>query len=481
MSETNSTGQNPEHIPVTAEELLYSADPADPTQMMEGSPFPQQDWMAAVAATRFGYGARPGELGIIAQDPKGWLLRQLEDNSAPEELNGLTSNKDYMKDYLTAQSKGAKAFDAFLADARQTTMYEIGQHELLAYQTVNPFRERLVRFWVNQFNISGQDTFMYPMTVQFEREVIRPMLNRSLYHLLLTAYRHPIMLTYHNNNKNIGPTSPTGRNSKVPQNESMAREILERHTMGPQGEYTEEDIASLASMFTGWSVGDINSRKPGQFIFRPEWHEGNSKRFMGRIYPEAEMMEVEAALDKVARSPRTGWRLADRMAKEFISDTPPEELLRDMTNGFVETGGNIMGLAYGMINSKHAWDPMPGKIKTPQHLVISTYKSLDKTPINGRELVRHQTVLGQPPYQPVAKAGWPTQSSHWAEPDLYRERLDWLTNFASLNDLNIPPVTHGIEMIGPRLKPSTARHMSVAPTNLDAIALLLCSPEYQRT
>ncbi len=476
MDETNPKGS----LTVTAEELLYSADPADSTQVMKDSPFPKQDWDAAIAATRFGYGARPGELGIIAQDPMGWLFRQIEDNSKPKSLDGLTKNSDYLQDFMKAENKGTKAIDAFYSSARQTAMFEIGQHELLTFESKNPFRERLVRFWMNQFNLSGQDSTIYPMTVQFEREVVRPMLNRSFYHMLLAAYRHPAMLIYHNNNKNIGPTSPTGRGTKLSLNESMAREILEHHTMGPQGEYTEDDISSLSAMLTGWSVGGLGSKKAGKFQYRSEWHEGNSKRFLGRIYPEADTMEVEAALDKVARSPRTGWRLAERMAKEFITDTPSEALLRDMTDGFVKSGGNLMGLAHGMITSKHAWDPMLGKLKSPQHLVVSSYKALDKVPANGRELVRQQTLLGQPPYQASEKAGWPTQSSFWAEPDLYQERLHWLKNIVHSNNLRMPPVTHGIEIIGPRLKPSTARYMSVAPSDYEALALLFSSPEFQR-
>ena len=467
---------------ITASELLVNTpDPSSPEMAIKESQFPENLWQAAIAATRFGYGIRPGELQIIAQDPKGWLLRQIDDTSMPEEITGLSKSSSYLTGYMEAYEKRGRPFDDFMADSRQNAMYEIAQHELAAFNSVNPFRERLIRFWVNQFNWPGHDPVIYPMTVQFEREVIRPYLNRSYYHMLLAAYQHPAMLMLHSNDTSIAPYSPTGDRVKVQINESLAREILEKHTMGPEADFTESDITALASMLTGWSVGRLGSRHAGKFLYRNDWHDRNKKMFLKRIFPSAGMMEFEAAMDMVARSPRTGWRIADHMAREFITDTPSEHLLRDMVQGFLKSSGNIMGMAHAMIESPHAWTPVFDKVKTPQHLVISTLKALDYVPQNGRELVRHQTALGQPPFQPSTPAGWPRRSTHWVEPDLYADRLEWLTQMASENRLKANPVDQAIGILGPRVRPSTARHISVAPNHLDATAMLLTSPEFQRS
>ncbi|WP_420546947.1 DUF1800 domain-containing protein [Curvivirga sp.] len=476
---TTTTGE--EATRVTAAELLInSPDPSSPENAINESQFPEPLWRAAIAATRFGYGLRPGELQIIAQDPKGWLVRQINDTSTPDEIQGLSKSRDHLQNFMKAQNEGREGLFKFRESARQNAMWEIGQHELAAFNSPNPFRERLVRFFVNQFNLSGQDEMMYPMTVQFEREVIRPYLNRTYYHLLLAAYQHPAMLIYHNNNRSIAPTSPTGDKIKVEMNESMAREILERHTMGPQGEYTETDVEGLTAMLTGWTVGGLGSRNPGGFMFKDSWHDRNQKMFMKRIFPNAGMMEFEAAVDMIGRTPRTAWTLATNMAKEFVSDTPTDTLVTHMVRGFLNASGNIMGMAHAMIESEEAWTPVPGKVKTPQHLVISTYKALDRNPQNGRDLVRQQTQLGQPPYQPHMPTGWPKQSAHWVTSDLYADRIEWLTQIAAEDRLNAEPVDQGIAVLGPKLRPATARHIAIAPSKLDSTALLLCSPEFQR-
>lgn len=431
---------------------------------------------AAIAAHRFGYGARPGELDLIADDPRGWLLDQLVDDGTPPELDGLPGTAELYAGMRRARLAGGDERRNFRQAARERLMEEAARRALLAVNGDRPFHERLVRFWTNHFTVSLRKPAAAPLVAAFEREAIRPNVTKRFRDMLMAVVRHPAMLLYLDNADSIGRTSDVGRGRAPALRQSLARELLDRHTMGPDGKFTRQDVRALAEMLTGWTVG-----VSGDFAFRPDWHEGNAKRFLGRVYPDVGVLQGEAALEFLSRSVATGRRLAFRMAQHFVADDPPKELVDHLFHGFVDSGTSCLGLARALVLSSHSWAREQRKVKTPEQLVYSGYRALGLYPRSGRPVAAAVRALGQPTWSALTPAGWPEMATHWLAPESVLERLEWASALAAAPAAAdpTPPTDRALDVLGGLLRPETYRRMRAALTEREAMALMLASPEFQ--
>lgn len=436
---------------------------------------------AAIAATRFGYGARPRELPFIAENPRQWLADQLIPEPPDPLLDGLPGTPEILTTMLQARQGGKPGFRQFKQEARRRVTAEAARSALIATNGEKPFFERLVRFWTNHFTVSMRKPAVAPLVTAFEREAIRPNVTKRFYDMLLAVVRHPAMLIYFDNIRSVGPISKVGRATGRGLNDNMAREILELHTLGPGG-FTERDVREFSKMLSGWTVGRLNSQAPGAFLFRNDWHQELPKRFMGRVIPEAGVLEAEAALDLLSRSEVTGRNLARKMAQFFITDEPEPGLLRDLFNGYADGGGSCLTMALGLVDSSNSWSPVQAKVKTPEDLVISTTRALGRRPQSGQALLRAMRMLGQPPYSPPSPAGWPQTASYWLSPQVLIERLEWASMIAGRFGLpdDMGPIEFGFEVLGPLFRPDTFRRLQVSYSRTEALALFLSSPEFQR-
>ena len=463
---------------------------------------------AAVAATRLGYGARPGELDWIADDPAGWLIRQLEGagEGLPADLQGLPSSAEIWREMSRAQAEGGAALIAFRQKAEQARWEEAARHILPAARGDAPFRERLVRFWVEFFGVGARDPVAGPFAHAFEREVIRPNLMRRYYDMLLAAVRHPAILLTTENTASLAKRSPAGRDRVGDLRLELAERILGPYGLGAVGGagvgpgrdrvYGGPDVRALAEMLTGWGVRQVGEGPetapaverapalPPAFRFDARVHAEGSKYFLGRNYPEAGVLEGEAALDALTRTPAIGRRLAFEMARWFVADDPPEDLVDDLTLGYAESGGALGGMAAALASSPAAYEPSLRKLKRPDDLVLSVLRAFGDRSTDGAAIVGAIAALGQGPMDFAGPLGAPTSAAHWLKPGRFLDRFDWAAGEAVRRLAGDPAgpdvgIRMGFDVLGPLLSEQTFRRLAVALDAGESAALLFVSPEFQ--
>jgi uncharacterized protein (DUF1800 family) len=300
-----------------------------------------------------------------------------------------------------------------------------------AATTNRPFVERLTQFWTNHFAVSIDKIAVLGLAGAFEREAIRPHVLGNFTDLLLAVEQHPAMLLYLDNSLSVGPGSRAAQlvkrrqsGRKIGINENLAREILELHTLGVNGGYTQADVTTFAEVITGWSIGGdfgIGGRlsqredkgEPGKFTFRAMLHEPGAKTVLGKRYAEGDQSQGEAVLRDLAAKPATANFIATKLARHFIADDPSPAVVERIAKAFTKSHGDLPTVYRALVDSNEAWsEPLP-KYKTPSDYIVSTYRALDLPVDMTRRGLASFEVLGQRTYSPGSPAGWPDRSADW--------------------------------------------------------------------
>lgn len=436
---------------------------------------------AFIAANRFGLGARPGELEDLAADPAGRLLRQIGTPAAlPDVLRSLPPAAERVAAFLKARREGRDLVKVVRRQFREDYLQEAAARTLAAVESPLPFHERLVAFWSNHFTVSVKRPILFGIAGAFEREAIRPHVKGRFADLLLASSQHPAMLLYLDNAQSIGPNSRAGRFRGKGLNENLAREILELHSLGVDGGYTQDDVLSLARMITGWSLArpgrDAN---PGHFKFHRLAHEPGDKVLLGRRYREAGIAEGEAALRDLARHPATARHIAFKLARHFIADAPPAAAVERLAGVFEDSDGDLPSLYRSLIELPETWRDPLAKLKTPQELCVSTLRATGFAGARQR-LVMALRLLGQAPWAAPSPAGWPDTAADWAGSDALLKRIEFATAIAERVGDRLDPRSLFETTIGPVAEAETKTAVARAPSRRDGLALLLASPEFQR-
>lgn len=457
---------------------------------------PSKDMMAAIAVTRFGLGARPGEIETAKADPRGFLTTQIVRLGADLPRDGGESAAERFSELRQAQvrlgaaRKARNADSAAIAKERQDALRRMREktnadflaRAQLGAATQAAFRERWALFWANHFTVSATKQSTSAMVGPFEREAIRPHVFGGFETLLVASSTHPAMLTYLDQAPSIGPNSQVGarRRGKAGLNENLAREILELHTVGVDAGYKQTDVTEFARALTGFSVGREGEDQTGQFVFRDGAHEPGARTIMGRRYGEAGQEQGLAVLKDLAADPRTARHVCGKIARHFVSDTPPSSLTERLERRWMQTGGDLAKVAQALIDSPEAWDPAPAKFKTPYEYTLSTWRLIGAEPSAIQRLAPILTGLGQKPFTPPSPKGWPDDARTWAAPDALIKRMLWAQGFAAAAADRADPNALAAEALGARLTPAVAKAVSRAETRREAFALLVMSPEFQR-
>ena len=230
------------------------------------------------------------------------------------------------------------------------------------------FVERLVAFWSNHFCISA--TKGEPARIwagSFEREAIRPHVLGRFADMLKAVEQHPAMLFFLDNQQSLGPDSRAGQNRKRGLNENLAREIMELHTLGVGGGYTQDDVTSLARIITGWTFAGPQGKlgAPGSFVFNANAHQPGPQLLLGKTYDDNGVAQGEAALADIARHPSTAKFIATKFARHFVADDPPPALVARLQDVFRKTDGDLKALAAALVDSDEAWQAPLTKMRTP--------------------------------------------------------------------------------------------------------------------
>ncbi|WP_242112233.1 DUF1800 domain-containing protein [Luteimonas aquatica] len=491
---------------------------------------------AATAANRFGLGARPGELSA-ASDARGWLRAQLRmqpDTAAfrdlPDSLALLRREAAYQQQ-RKAEKNGVPergmpegnasegrmppapsgAAMASAAPARggpspqrreltQLGLADIAARYRMAATTAQPFLERLVRFWSNHFAVSIDKSTARLYAAPMEREAIRPHVLGRFEDMLLAVETHPAMLRYLDNVASVGDGSrlvqwqaQRARRGedvaarKLGLNENLAREIMELHTLGVNGGYGQGDVTEFARAITGWSVPAPRQLAAAQsaFVFRQNAHEPGARRIMGKTYAEDGQAQGRAVLRDLALHPATARHLAAKLARHFVSDAPPEPLIRGMAKAYLDSGGRLDALYAALVDADAAWAPAARKFKTPDDFVVSAMRAggftLDQRPGSLPNLLRE---LGQPVFTPRSPAGFPDGTGDWAAGDALRKRLQIAATLANRvggerTPLQLARETLGEAAVGAGAGAGLAAALQRAGSPREGYALLFASPAFQ--
>ncbi|HEV8016110.1 MAG TPA: DUF1800 domain-containing protein [Stellaceae bacterium] len=437
---------------------------------------------ALVAATRFGFAPRPGELSAIANDPRGWVLHQLDARPAPLDPN-LPNSAPMVAEMLQArqdarQDRSEEAKKAENEHLRAIYLGDVQARTDAAVASDTPLLDRLTRFWSNHFTVSCVRPVIRGFAGAFEREAIRPHVTGRFVDMLLAAERHPAMLFYLDQVLSIGPNSPVGQRQHKGLNENLAREMMELHTLGVDGGYTQDDVEALARILTGWSVGFLVDPDVGKFRFRPLTHEPGAQTLLGKTYPESGYDQGELALRDLAAHPATATHVATKLARHFIADDPPKDAVQRIAKVFRDTDGDLKRVTAAIVREDAAWKPFV-KVRTPDELLIATCRVTGFTPPPPFQ-VQTLHVLDQQPFFAPSPEGWSDRASDWIGPESVLHRADCCQNFAGRVPDPPDPAALAEAVFGETLPDDTAQAVKRAASRREGLALLIASPEFQR-
>ncbi len=492
---------------------------------------------AASVANRFGLGAMPGTLDSL-HDPRGMLAQQVRTLPAnTDAFAGLTRSADYLaaeidfqrdrrarkRDLEAANDAGGRpgangATDAGPIKADQVKALgegfrkEFGPQLLaegaarwqVALNAPIGFDERIVRFWSNHFAVSADKRPALLYAAPMEREVIRPLAFGRFQDLLLGVETHPAMLRYLDNAASIGPDSRFGERAagfgggaaqpkrKAGLNENLAREILELHTLGVNGGYTQADVTEFARAITGWSTrgprdgrfgGGLSGATPDSttgFVYRQNTHEPGARTILGKRYAEGGMEQGRSVLVDLAMHPATAKHLSFKLARHFVSDQPPPKLVQHMAVAYLESGGDLRTVYLAMLQGDEAWSPDARKFRTPDDFLLAALRALGTGRVEDvRKMSGLLARLGQPSFVPRSPAGFADTADAWIGPDALWKRIQTAEELATRAPRTLVPAEVARDALGSRLDAGTAQAIARAESPTQALALLFASPPFQ--
>ncbi|HMD65080.1 MAG TPA: DUF1800 domain-containing protein [Stellaceae bacterium] len=364
-------------------------------------------------------------------------------------------------------------------------------------------QEVMVDFWFNHFNVFAGKDLDHLWIGDYEQRAIRPFALGRFRDLLFAVTRHPAMLVYLDNTLSTAPGSPGARGNRAGLNENFAREVMELHTLGADGGYTQEDVVTLARILTGWGVNRPDAREfpESGAVFEGARHDFSPKVFLGRPLRSRGKAEGEEALDILAKSPATARHIAFELAQYFDVDDPPPSLVERLAVGFLATDGNIHEVLGTLFASREFRESYGRKYKTPYHFVISAVRAAGVPVGNVRPLLGTMGQLGMPLFGCLTPDGYKNTEEAWLSPDATTRRISFATAFArgdlpvtgmsagalSGLSLDLPPphtanpvdAAHLEEIFGSTITSQTREIIAGAPPKLRA-ALILGSPDFMR-
>ena len=289
-----------------------------------------------------------------------------------------------------------------------------------AVESERQLLEVMTDFWFNHFNVFMGKPQARSLVTEYERDVIRPNALGRFRDLLGAVAHSPAMLVYLDNAQSFGPDSPLGRRQKRGLNENYARELLELHTLGVDGGYTQQDVTEAARVLTGWTPGALRfARMGGAQGFLDAAHDQGEKSVLGIKFEAEGVQEGERLLDELAAHPATARFLAAKLVRRFVSDDPPAKLVDEVAKTYAKTGGDIREALRTIFYSKEFWSPEAyrSKAKKPLELAASTLRALGSKAEPNRQLLGLLERLGEPLYMCQPPTGYDDVAEAWLGSD----------------------------------------------------------------
>jgi len=455
---------------------------------------------SAIAANRFGLGARPGELAAIGDHGPDWLRVELEGSPPMPDATGLRSSSEILAQALAlrreiqaAKKSGDETPQQKLPQLlRPIYLSEVSARFRYAVSSDRPFSERLAQFWSNHFAVSIDKQFLAGLAGSFEREAIRPHVLGNFTDMVLAVETHPAMLLYLDNYLSVGPNSQAaqrlarrGGERRIGINENLAREILELHTLGVGGGYTQSDVTTFAEVITGWSIGGqgggpFRGGEPGKFLFRSELHQPGAKVVLGTRYADNGFEQGVAVLRDLARQGATARFIAAKLARHFIADEPPPKAVERIASAYIASNGNLPTVYRALIDAREAWEQPFAKYKTPSDFIVSAFRGLSLPPDSSRGPLAAYELLGQRTWSPGSPAGWPDRSADWDGASALMKRIEWAEAVGQRLGSERDAAKVAPELLGANLSDTTRAALAHAASPAQAVTLLLAAPEFMR-
>jgi uncharacterized protein (DUF1800 family) len=523
--------------------LLFSAAPVAHTAGADknGIPADPDDRTIVHVLNRIGFGPAPGDIDRVRRIGLGQYIDQqlhperLQDSSMAarlEPLDTLTkSSRDLADGYFrptqmdrrrAQQQAAAQPSDApadrremrtpeqmQLMQAARGVFTDLAQQKILrAAYSERQLNEVMVDFWFNHFNVFAGKGQVRTYLTEYERDVIRPNVFARFRDLLGATAHSPAMLFYLDNWQSAAPEgAPTSTRANRPRfapvgqqrrprglNENYARELMELHTLGVDGGYTQKDVQEVARAFTGWTIA--NPRQGGGFRFEPRMHDDGEKTVLGhRIKAGGGERDAEQVLDILASHPSTARFIATKLARRFVSDAPPASLVERAAIRFTETHGDVREVVRAIITSPEFFAPAAyrAKVRSPFEFVAASVRAAGIDVINAMPLVQTLRELGMPLYQCQPPTGYADRADAWVNTGALLNRMNFAvaltdgrmravrttaaTPLASADAARTTLVNQALAGDVSAPTRATVERASTAP---QAMALLLGSPEFQK-
>ncbi len=328
-----------------------------------------------------------------------------------------------------------------LADINRVVAGEAMEQKLLYdIYSRRQLQEVMTDFWLNHFNVYLRKSGLAPWEVAiYERDTIRPHAFGKFEELLDAVATSPAMMVYLDNAESIGPDSPAAQNAGRRNNnggaakpaaarglnENYARELMELHTLGVNGGYTQRDVTEVAKVFTGWTIAA--PRDGGGFTYNERRHEPGSKIVLGKTIRENGQQEGFEVLHLLASSPATAHFISRELAVRFVSDDPPQSLINRMAKKYLSTHGDIRQVLRVMFQSQEFWSPKTydAKVKTPLEFVVSSVRATNADATHPQSLIASLNQMGMPLYGMQPPTGYSTTADKWVSSEQLITRMNF--------------------------------------------------------
>jgi uncharacterized protein (DUF1800 family) len=407
------------------------------------------DRQAVHVLNRLAFGPRPGDVERVTQmGVQRWIDAQLQPETIalPAPLTARLASLDTvtrgagasLAEYLELrkqvrdEDEGARQRRREL-DARVAR--EAAEARLLrAVESPRQLEEVMVDFWYNHFNVFAGKGIDRALVTSYENEAIRPHVLGSFRALLGATARHPAMLHYLDNAVSSAPNPNPNAKRKGGLNENYARELMELHTLGVDGGYTQRDVTELARMLTGWTFEQRRLAGGGEgFRFDPKRHDNGTKTWLGQDIAPDGQREGERALDLLAMHPTTARHVSRQLAQYFVSDDPPPALVERMTATWRASGGDIRAVLRTLFASPEfmSTEAAGAKFKTPYQFVVSAVRASGLPVANVGPLTGAMSQLGMPLYGCQTPDGYKNTQDAWLNPDALTRRISFASALAA--------------------------------------------------
>jgi uncharacterized protein (DUF1800 family) len=383
-------------------------------------------------------------------------------------------------------------------------LVELSEQKLLrAIYSDRQLEQVLTDFWFNHFNVDARKGPARMMLTEYEREAIRPHVLGRFKDLLGATAKSPAMLFYLDNWMSAGEVAPQAQQTRRGLNENYARELMELHTLGVDAGYTQKDVTEVARAFTGWTIR--NPRVRGEFIFEPRLHDEREKQVLGHTIHRGGIKDGQEVLDILAAHPSTARFISTKLARRFVSDTPPPRLVERLAARFKATQGDLREVMRTLFASPEFLAPesMSAKTKTPFEFIVSALRATEVPLTTARPLVRSLQELGMPLYQCQPPTGYKDTADAWMNTGALVARMNFAQTLAgggpfgvrsarerSTFDASTSARTSVVAserrttaldpLIGLSVSETTRSTIARATTPQQAVALTLGSPEFQK-